>query len=348
MQKPSNRPQLQPHPVGQRWPTDVWPVAGPATDVDVRELNHLVSKGFGPDPDPALRLNLALTVAHRGELVAERYGKTADENTNLVSWSMAKSIVHAMIGMLVVDGHLNIEDPAPIAEWADDGRSQVTIQHLLQMSSGLEFTEDYVDDQVSDVIEMLFGAGESDVAEFARSFPLVHEPGTVFNYSSGTTNILSGICTEIIGDGEAGVREFLQERLFEPLGMSSADPRFDKSGNFIGSSYLYATARDFLKFGYLYLRDGSWGGQQLLPGGWVDHARSPVPSEVEERYWYGAHWWLQDNDLGAFSANGYEGQFTIVVPERDLVIVRLGKTAADVVEPVRQWLRDIIECFPTV
>ena len=184
-----------------------------------------------------------------------------------------------LTGFLVGDGRLAIDDPAPVPEWRapDDPRQPITVQQLLEMRSGLQFAEDYVDAGVSDVIEMLFGRGQHDVATFAAGFPLDHPPGAVWSYSSGTTNIVSRVVGDAVGGGEAGMRRFLQDRLFDPLGMASADPRFDEAGTFIGSSFLYATAHDFARFGYLYLRDGVWEGERLLPEGWVDHARTSVP-----------------------------------------------------------------------
>lgn len=346
MAKPTKRPPLLPHPNGVAWPTAAWPVSGPASDVNGSALNELVDRGFGRNSDRDLSINLALGVVHRGHLVAQRYGRNTDDTTTLVSWSMAKSVTHTIIGFLVADGKIEIDGPAPVPEWADDERKNITIQQLLNMSSGLAFVEDYIDDKVSDVIEMLFGNGGHDVAAYARDQEPIHTPDTHFSYASGTTNILTAICGEIIGGGEAGMLAFLSERLFEPLGMSSASPRFDKAGTFIGSSYLYATTQDFLRFGYLYLRDGYWENSQLLPGGWVDHARKPVDVNVEETDWYGAHWWLPDNGLGSFAAKGYEGQRIIVVPERDLVVVRLGKTPAEKADHLDGWLKEIIECFP--
>ncbi len=348
MQKPTNRPPLHPHPQGQDWPTKAWPIGPLDNDVDSERFRKLTETGFGKGSSQDLSLNLALVVAHRGKLVSEHYGRSADEDTTLVSWSTAKSIIHAVIGMLVLDGRLDLEAPAPVPEWAGDERRSITIQHLLEMTSGLEFVEDYVDDQISHVIEMLFGEGEKDVAAYARSMPLIHEPGTFHSYSSGTTNILAAICGQVIGGGEEGMRTFLTERLFGPLGMASADPRFDKAGTLIGSSYVYATAQDFLRFGYLYLRDGVWDRTRLLPEGWVEHARTPVEPEVDETNWYGAHWWLLDDELGAFCAIGYEGQYIIVVPDRDLVMVRLGKTPSERSDKVMGWLKDMIRCFPTV
>ena len=160
--------------------------------------------------------------------------------------------------------------PAAVPEWlaAGDPRRAITLQQLLEMRSGLRFAEDYVDAGVSDVIEMLFGTGQHDVAAFAADFPLDHAPGTVWSYSSGTTNIVSRIVGDVVGGGEAGhARASSSERLFGPLGMASADPRFDDAGTFVGSSFLYATARDFARFGYLYLRDGVWDGRPAAARG---------------------------------------------------------------------------------
>ncbi len=316
----------------------------------------------GAEPDQPFGRHLAIAIRHRGEIVAERYGETADADTELISWSMAKSITHAMVGLLVGAGLLDPAAPAPVPEWANDERATITLQQLLEMNSGLEFVEDYVDDQVSHVIEMLFGIGKDDVAGYAASFPLVHRPGTVFNYSSGTTNIISAICDRTIR--AAGLAEsterFLVEQLFEPLSMTSATIRCDHAGTFIGSSFVYATARDFTTFGQLYLDDGMVGDDRLLPEGWVAHARTPVRTPVEEGHWYGAHWWLWDehcdpgpsgagfdcSDINGFAAHGYEGQYTLVVPDRDLVVTRLGKTPVENQPEVRAWMADIVRCFP--
>jgi CubicO group peptidase (beta-lactamase class C family) len=241
----------------------------------------------------------------------------------------------------VRDRVLRVDDPAPVPEWAGDARSAITLDHLLAMCDGLDFVEDYVDAGRSDVIEMLFGAGQADVAAFAVGRPLAHEPGTVWNYSSGTTNIVARIVGDVVArragvrtPAERGraVRAFLRDELFAPIGMRSADPRCDEAGTFIGSSFVYATARDFARFGLLHLRDGEWDGRRLLPEGWCEHARTPamapVPADEGE---YGRHWWLHTaaGVPGGFGAHGFEGQYTIVAPDRDLVVVRLGKTPAD-------------------
>jgi CubicO group peptidase (beta-lactamase class C family) len=274
---------------------------------------------------PELDLTLALLVVRNDVIMAEGYGPASGVDRTLISWSMAKSVTHALIGLLIHDGLLDVNESAPIAAWQNDDRRHITIQHLLNMSSGLKFVEDYVDDSISDCIEMLFGSGKHDVASYAAALPLLHEPGTVWNYSSGTTNLLTRIAGDRLGGGQSGMETFLQDRLFAPLGMTSATPKFDDAGTFIGSSFLYATARDFAKFGLLYLNDGAVNGQQILPLGWVGHARTPIPVPESESYGYGAHWWIWPSH-DAFGCHGYEGQRIVVVPGHNAVIVRLGKT----------------------
>jgi CubicO group peptidase (beta-lactamase class C family) len=290
-------------------------------------------------------ITLAELVLHRGEVVHEQYAPSAGPDTTLISWSTAKSVTHALVGIAVRDGLLDLDAPAPVAEWSDDGRSAITLRQLLHMCSGLRFVEDYVDDSISHCIDMLFGAGQADVAGYAAALPLDHPPGSFFNYSSGTTNIVSRIVGQAVGGGEAGMRAFMQDELFGPLGITSADPRFDAAGTFIGSSFLYCTARDFARFGELYLADGVWDGRRLLPDGWVDFARIPAPVPVEEEFGYGAHWWLWDGHgfPGTFAAHGYEGQYIIVRPDRDLVVVRLGKTPIEVRPPVIEHLQELLE-----
>lgn len=337
------------------------------TTHDDNRLQALLDHGFasGLDEHAPFGLHLAVAVLHDGEVVAEQYGTTAGPTEPLISWSMAKSVTHAMVGILVKDGLLELDAPVDVPGWTDE-RAAITLQDLLTMTSGLEFVEDYVDDQQSHVIEMLFGTGSDDVAAFAAAMPMVHRPGEVFNYSSGTTNIISAICKRTIHAATgAGTEEFLADRLFVPTGMTNTSVRCDTAGTFIGSSFVYAPARDYLRFGRLYLDDGcvddgSTDGLRLLPEGWVTHARTPIAAPITEGHWYGAHWWLWDEncdpsptgvgfdctDLNGFAAHGYEGQYLVVVPDRDLVVVRLGKTPVERQPEVRRWLAEIIRCFP--
>ena len=292
-------------------------------------------------------ITLAELVVHDGTVVYEDYGPDTDHATPLISWSMGKSVIQALVGIAVRDGLLDIDAPAPVPEWQhdDDPRRAITLRQLLNMRSGLRFVEDYVDDGISDCLAMLFGPGQPDVAAYAAALPLEHEPGTVFNYSSGTTNIVSRVLGDAVGGGEAGMRAFMTRELFGPLGMTSADPRFDSAGTFIGSSFLYCTAREFARFGELYLADGVWEGRRILPEGWVEFARTAVPVPADEEFGYGAHWWLWDTKgfPGTFAAHGYEGQYTIVRPNRGLVAVRLGKTPIKVRPPVIERLCALLD-----
>ena len=277
----------------------------------------------------------AVAVVQGGRLLLDRYAGALPHfdrplepvvpSTPLLSWSMAKSVLHAAVGVLVGEGRLALDEPPGVPGW-DDERGAITLDHLLQMRDGLRWVEDYVDDGVSNVIAMLFGEGQDDVAGYAAASPPAHPPGTVFNYSSGTSNIVAGVVGRAVAPGD--VRTFLLDRVLHPIGMRSADPRVDAAGTFIGSSFVYATAQDWARFGLLYLRDGVWGGERLLPEGWVDHGRLVRSVDETEGDLYGAHWWVDhlDTARGTFRASGYEGQFVAVCPALDAVVVRLGRT----------------------
>jgi CubicO group peptidase (beta-lactamase class C family) len=260
----------------------------------------------------------ALVVVRDGAVVAERYdgalphadgsGTPVGADTPLLSWSMSKSVLHAAVGILVGRGRLDPHAPAPVAAWqgAGDPRRAITLDQLLAMRDGLAFVEDYVDGSQSSVIAMLFGAGKDDVARYAAACPLAHEPGAVFNYSSGTSNVVARIAQDAIGGGREGTERFLREELFGPLGMASAHARFDAAGNWIASSFVYATARDFARFGELYLHDGVWNGRRLVPEGWVAHGTIARSVQASDGRHHGAHWWVEPA-LGAFYASGYAG-----------------------------------------
>jgi CubicO group peptidase (beta-lactamase class C family) len=345
---------LPSQPDGVPWPTEEWPRAEPPAAVAGR-LAELVDE---ITTDTArYGTTYAVGVVHRGRLLVERYGGELEHwdrpdepvtpDTRLLSWSMAKSILHAVVGILVGEGRLSLTDPAPVPEWSDpdDPRHAITLEHLLTMRDGLDFSEVYDDSGVSHVIEMLFGEGRADMAAYAAARPLAHPPDTVFNYSSGTSNIVSGIVARVVGPGEP-YRRFLHDRLFGPLGMRSADPRLDDAGTFAASSYVYATARDYLRFGLLYLRDGVWEGRRLLPEGWVDHARRIRSYDPDEDRWYGAHWWSVGDELGTFWASGYEGQSLMLCPPLDLLVVRLGRSPEEHHNPnLKAWRAAMVEAF---
>jgi CubicO group peptidase (beta-lactamase class C family) len=336
---------LPPQPADVPWPSEAWPRAEPAADVDSARLEAVLAGMFAASSRPEAGATLAMTVVHRGVLVAERYGADHGPAVPLCSWSVAKSITHALVGIRVRDGKLDPTGPAPVPAWQhpDDPRRTITLEHLLRMSSGLRFLEDYVDEARSDCIRMLFGEGRHDVAGYAEACPLEHPPGRVWSYASGTTNVLSAIVARSLGGGREIMRAFMRRELFDRLGMRSADPRFDTAGSFVGSSFVFAKARDFARFGLLYLRDGVWEGERILPRGWVDAARTPTPGSGGE---YGAHWWLALDGSGRFAASGYRGQYVVVDPARDLVMVRLGDSTPEQRGAVLRALLEVVVCFP--
>ena len=233
---------------------------------------------------------------------------------------MTKGITNALVGILVNEGKLNIYQPAPVEAWQEDQRSRITMADLLHMESGLRWWEFY--GGPSDATRMLFK--EKDMGTYAIQSEIRNPPGKVFNYSSGTANILSAIIRKTVADSD--YYRFPYEQLFYKTGMYSALLEPDAGGTFVGSSYCYATARDWARFGLLYLQDGVWNGQRILPKGWVDFTRRGDPETGNS---YGALWWLNKGrrhpklPADCYSCGGYEGQYIWVIPSKDLVVVRM-------------------------
>ena len=328
------------------WPTAHWPVGDPPPGVDRARLHAILDAIFAdPQPETTVQTD-ALLVVHRGRIVAERYGNGHGPDTPQPSWSMAKSILQAVVGVLVRQGRLDVSKPADVPEWRSPGdpRRRITLDQLLHMTSGLHFVEDYVDGEASDTIKMLFVPGADDMGAYAAAFPLDGPPDTISNYSSGTSNVISGIIKRLVGPGEE-YGAFLRHELFGRIGVTSAEPRFDRAGGWIASSFCFCTPRDFAKFGLLYLRNGVWDGERILPEGWVDYARMPAPVQPVDDDGYGAHWWLLGDDLGTFYASGYAGQRIYLVPPLDLIIVRNGNTPVERAPHIATMAREIIACF---
>ncbi|QXC61162.1 beta-lactamase family protein [Aquihabitans sp. G128] len=362
---------LQPlpgQPEGVAWPTDEWPRADAAAlGGDQDRLDALLDELVGPEPHPIFGLTHAAAVVVGGHLVAERYGRRIVQDLRslgedppfddltakdeLLSWSMAKSISHLAVGVAIGDGKLSVTDAVPERQWQAEGdpRGAITWDDLLAMRPGLEWREEYYDldgEKLPDVINMLFGDGAPDMATFAASFPLVAEPGSeaAFNYSSGTTNIVVANLQRVLGLDADGMDRFLHERIFDPIGMRSARAEFDETGTFIGSSYAYATLQDWCRFGLLALRNGEWDGVRLVPDGWIAHGRTA--RSWDDEILHGAHWWTWDQDQMPFGAHGFEGQRVICFPTRDVVLVRLGKTASGNTIHLNAHLTEIAGCFP--
>jgi CubicO group peptidase (beta-lactamase class C family) len=343
-------PPLPPQPAGTPWPTAEWPTGPLPASADRAAIDALLAEAFDGPQDGPLGATQAVVAIHAGRLALERYAAGFGPAVTCRSWSMAKSITQVLAGLAVFDGKLDIHAPADIAAWRAPGdpRGAITPDHLLRMSSGLDWNEDYVERGRSDVIEMLMGAGAADTAAFAAAKPLVHPPGAHFYYSSGSTNIVSRLVAQAVGaSGEAAFRAFMVERLFGPLGMTSPAPRFDGVGTFVGSSFCFCTPRDFARFGLFCLRDGVWEGRRLLPEDWMTYARTPTyqqpGGEVDGPY--GAHWWIDRWGPGSFAATGYEGQRIILRPDIDLVLVRNGVTPYAMRESVEAWTVALAAAF---
>ena len=340
-------PPLPPQPADVAWPTRVWPLGELPAGVDKARLDGLMDHALGQIRTDDLGETHAALIVQGGRIIVERYGPGRGPDQTFPSWSMAKSITQALVGILVGDGQLDIHAPAEVPEWrgAGDPRAAITLDLLLRMSSGLAFVEDYVLDHPSDVIEMLWGSGKDDVARYAADKPLEQAPGAFWYYSSGTTNIVSRCVARALKIQGADFEAWMRQRLFEPLGMTSAAPKFDPAGTFIGSSFCFCTARDFARFGTLYLRDGVWEDRRLLPAGWADYARAKTWQQPNDDGPYGAHWWLDTAGPGSFAAQGFGGQFIVIVPDLDMVVVRSGDTPLDLKLNPAAWIKDVVDCF---
>lgn len=301
---------------------------------------------------PSEGLSHALLVISGGRVVMEWYGNGFTAESTHISWSMAKSITHALIGVAIDDGALTLAQSDLMPQWESDARANITLHDLLTMRSGLLWNEDYVDGEVSDVIRMLFGDSDfsGDHAAYAAHQPLIYQPGTFWEYSSGTTNILARVLANALGEkpGEHRVvKEFMHRRLFEPIGMT-ATPKFDSAGTFVASSFVYATARDFARFGYLYLANGVGNNQRILPADWIQTAKHAVVIDPLTTMGYSTQWWTWPTDADSMIAHGYEGQVMWVSPRRDLLVLHLGKTPAEFGALLRQRLYDIVCQFPVL
>lgn len=320
---PTYNPDTVAWPQGNRLPAEVPP------GIDLEALKKVVANHF-IEKKPETPINTrAVVVLYDGQLVAEQYAPGFSATTPQMGWSMTKSITNAMVGILVKQGKLTVDAPAPVPDWKDDDREKITLNDLLHASSGLKWSEVY--SRPSDATEMLFRT--KDAGQFALTSKVGKEPNKQFVYSSGTTNIIQWIMRQQVGDAEYHPLPY--QKLFNKIGMTSAIIEPDPSGTYVGSSFSYATARDWARFGLLYLNDGVWNGERILPEGWVKYTTTPAPAAPIGEY--GAQWWLNagakdnaakraypDIPTDAFLADGFEGQSVFVIPSKKLVVVRLG------------------------
>jgi CubicO group peptidase (beta-lactamase class C family) len=261
-------------------------------------------------------------VVHKGIPVAEAYKPGFSEDTRFLSWSMAKSFVNAFAGIMAGEGLLDVNSPAGIEEWEGDERRNITINDLLQMQSGLEWNEDY--GNRSDVTVMLHC--DDDMSRYAFDRPARYPAGTKWYYSSGTTNIVSYILRKKTGNDDE-YYTFLHRNLFSRTGIRDAVFEVDPEGTMVGSSYLYLTARDYARFGLLYLNDGVFNGERILPEGWVEYSTTPASDSGGE---YGAFFWLNRSGKlpsaprDMYMCVGHDGQRIFIIPSMEMVVVVLG------------------------
>lgn len=288
-------------------------------NVDYKKLNKAVSSVFSDTTKTR-----AVVVVYKDQIIAEKYDDGFDKNSKILGWSMTKSITSTLFGILQYQGKLDVMAKASIKEWQNDERKNITLHNLLQMNSGLEWDENY--DEISDATRMLFLS--KNMGNVQRDKPLIGKPNKTWNYSSGTTNLLSNILRMQFKTHQEYL-DFWYTNLIDKIGMNSMLIETDLDGNYVGSSYGWATPRDWAKLGLLYLKNGNWNGEKLFDKKWVDYATTPTPTS---NGWYGAQIWLNagkrypDAPKSLFSFNGYQGQNVFILPEQDLVIVRMGLT----------------------
>jgi len=322
--------------------TILWPIGNiipdSITGIDREALNIISDKLISEHAYGGTAF--AFMVLHKGIPVSESYKPGLNEDTRFLSWSMAKSVTNALVGVMVKDNILDLEKKELIPEWSGDDRSNITLNNLMHMQSGLQWNEDY--GNRSDVTVMLHC--EPDFAEYTYTMPLEYDPGTHWYYSSGTTNIVSYILRKQF-DTDDEYYVFPNERLFYKIGITDAIFEPDESGTLVGSSYVYMTARDYARFALLYIQDGIFAGNQILPEGWVEYTTTAASDSKGE---YGSFFWLNEGGKinsapeDMFMCIGHDGQRIFIIPSLDLITVVLGYSPDDSMD-FNQLLTDIID-----
>ena len=292
------------------------------SNVDQEKLQSAIDKHFNEVKGENVRNTRALLVLQGNQLIAEKYAPGFDKDTKQLGWSMGKSIMSTLTGILVQQGEIDINLPTGIEAWKNDERENITWSQLLQMNSGLEWEENY--GSISDVTKMLYT--EDDTYSFAVNHKLIGTPGKLWTYSSGTSNILSGLIRNQLGDDETYLN-FANKELFNWIGAESMILETDQTGTIIGSSYAWATPRDWAKYGLLYLQNGKVADKQIFPDWWAEYTASPAEGSDGK---YGAQFWKQNDEefpnvpKDMYLADGFQGQRIFIIPSKNLVVVRFG------------------------
>lgn len=335
--------KLQHLPDSMQQHDELWPLGNMVSrdslkeDINWSAIDQLLDDAMTEtSDDPGMQDNtLALVVAWRGRIIGERYAEGVDGQTPLGGWSATKSITGALAGVMTMQHSLDIHTPVPISEWQKDERKHITIDHLLRMESGLDFEENYAS-PFADATNMLYAS--ADMGQFAAAHPPLKAPDQRWCYSSGSSNVLSDALFNRLGNEIEALHSLAYPSFFYRLGITSAIFEHDETGSFVGSSYLYMSARDWLRVCHLYMEDGIWQGQRILPEGWVEYSLTPTPNATDACY--GVHIWLNAAPdpahrqmpgvpADAFMFKGFQGQWIVGIPSMDLMLARIGVTHRD-------------------
>lgn len=344
---------LPSHPEGKPWPTAGWTTGLLSTEIDEGELEKAIKRLFEPQSEKGVPDTRAVLIVRGGEVVFEKYAEGFDSNTRFHSWSVAKSFTNALVGMLVAQGKLDLEQKGLMDEWEGDVRIKISLKQMLNMTSGLNNGDQREDNFVGDA---LFGSGAVDVNQAIVEEALIHDPGKHWAYSTATSTLLANVAGKLMGEDKRARQAYAIEHLLGPIGAADVVMTYDKAGYFFGGSHVYATAREYAKFGYLYLRDGIWDGKRILPAGWVDFSRTPAPAENNGNH--GAHFWLNTEGKdwqpkmlpggpeSVFLMSGNEGQYIYIIPSHDMMLVRLGKMHTVSWAELTESLASVVAIFP--
>lgn len=304
-----------------------------------KAMQEAINMAFDEDKENSVYRTRAVVVIKNGELVGERYGKEFSKESKLLGWSMTKSITSALSGILAKRGFWSVSEPMPISSWQKDERAEITLENALQQTVGLKWDEDYAN--VSTATKMLYE--ENNMGAYAASQPLESAPGTIWEYSSGTSNVIAGAMRQAFENADEYLN-FPQTALFGPIGARNFVIETDATNHFVGSSYGYAPARDWAKVGLLYLNMGNWFGNQIIDSSWVAASVIAVPESEGQ---YGYQFWLnqggkfQNYSQDSYWMNGYQGQQVSIHPEDKLVVVRIGVTYDQADFPFDAWMKEI-------
>jgi len=345
----------------QQAPAARYAVLAESPGVSREALRAAIDPLFDAAAEPATGETRALIVMRRGEIIAERYAPGYGPRSRFQSWSIAKTVTGLLAGIMVSDGRLALDDPAPVRAWHQPGdpRGAITLRQLLQMRSGLRHEEQWQPAARNDTLDMLVGEGARDQAAFAIGKPLVQTPGGQFTYSSATSMILTGIMTDQLTASRTpqarrdAMARFIAARFTGPLGLASFTPEYDESGTLLGATMMHMTARDYARLGEFICRRGNHEGRQIISDKWFDLMTAPSPANPA----FGMHIWLNraSGQTMLFpgealptlmAAAGHRGQYVLISPEQGLVIVRLGITRDDEMDALRAAMARLVQRFP--